>query len=316
MGHDVSDASPEAIQTVSRFLAEHGTTAFLAAAVYDPAALQTLHDVTRDGAEGAALLGVYLEGPFINPAKRGGVPAAAIRPPSERLLTEILQSYEGSLRMMTVAPEMPGALPLIPILRRAGVIPALGHSDAPLAVALEAERHGARHLTHLFNAMSGLHHREPGLAALVAASDDVTAEITADGVHVHPTMLRLAMRLAGHPPRLALITDCVRPTGLPDGDYAHLGRPMRLTGTRAALLDGTLVGSVITLRQAIVNAVRDGDAPLADAVYMSTLLPATILGIQREYGHLDAGARADLLLLDREFAVASVYVAGTLRYGR
>ncbi len=315
-GYDVGDSNPTAIQTISHFLIRHGVTAFLGAAGYDEPALRVLDEMTRIGTDGAELLGIYLEGPFINPEKRGGIPADRIRPPAQHTLDQILSSLGRSLRVMVVAPELPGALDMIPQLRAAGIVPALGHSSATLDQGHLAAALGATHLTHLFNAMSGLHHREPGLAALIFDHPEATAEIVVDGVHIHPSMLRLITSLPQPSSHLALITDSVRPTGLPDGDYTHMGRPMRLSGNRAALLDGTLVGSTLTLDRAIANTVQLCNLPPQQAIHMATLLPAKILGLERERGQLTRGTRADLAILNPDLTVETAYLAGALKFSR
>jgi len=316
IGHDVGDGDPAAIQAISRFLTRHGVTGFLGAAGYDETALRVLDETTRTGTDGAELLGIYLEGPFINPEKRGGIPADRIRPPDRKILDQILMTIGRSLRVMVVAPELPGALDMIPQLRAAGIVPALGHSSATLDQGHQAAALSATHLTHLFNAMSGLHHREPGLAALIFDHPEITAEIVADGIHIHPSMLKWITNLPQLSPHLALITDSVRPTGLPDGDYTHMGRPMRLSGNHAALLDGTLVGSILTLDHAIANAVQRCGLPLQQAIHMATLLPAKILGLERERGRLIPGARADLAILNPDLTVEATYLAGILKFSR
>ncbi|MBN1586601.1 MAG: N-acetylglucosamine-6-phosphate deacetylase [Candidatus Omnitrophica bacterium] len=310
LGHDVADKNPKGIEKISRHFCAHGTTAFVAALCYDPEALRSLRETCRKGVSGAQLLGLYSEGPFINPAKRGGIPEQSVLAADPAQLQSILGELQDSLLLMTLAPEIPGAMDLIPLLRQAGVVAAQGHSDASLETAREAAGRGATHLTHLYNAMSGLHHREPGLAALPFDRADVTAEITADGVHVHPAILRLSLRAQFDPPNLALITDSVRPAGMPDGEYTHLGRPMRLQGTRAALLDGTLVGSVITQDQALARVVREAGVPLQKALYMASTLPAKILGLDHERGEIAAGKRADMVMLDEGLGVTGTILKG------
>ena len=293
-GADTMDAG-DAVQTLARQHARHGTTALLATTMTAPmgdieAALRALAPACTQRASGAArVLGVHLEGPYISPDKLGAQPAFA-RPPA---LAELLALHAiAPIRLVTVAPEVAGILAMIPALVEAGMRVQIGHSSATYEQAVQAMEHGASGFTHLFNAMSALHHRAPGAvgAALAHAQH---AELIPDLLHVHPGAIRAALRAI---PGLFCVTDATAAAGMPDGDY-RLGRQTVtkcLGGVRLA--DGTLAGSTLTMDQALRNLVAIG-LPLAEASARVSRHAADYLRLP-ERGRLAPGAFADLVLLD------------------
>ena len=297
-----------AVQTLARLHARHGTTALLATTMTAPlaeieAALQALAPACAQRQPGAArVLGVHLEGPYISPDKLGAQPAFA-RPPS---LDEILALHAiAPIRLVTLAPEVSGMLALIPALVEAGIRVQIGHSDASYEQAVAAMAQGASGFTHLFNAMSALHHRAPGVAG-AALAHGLHAELIPDLLHVHPGAIRAALRAI---PGLFCVTDATAAAGMPDGAY-RLGLQTVhkcLGGVRLA--DGTLAGSTLTMDQALRNLVAIG-LPLADAAARVSSHAADYLGLA-DHGRLAVGARADFVVLDATtLQLTGVFIEG------
>lgn len=307
-GADTMDAG-SAARTLARMHARHGTTALLATTMTAPladieAALTALAPAIAQREKGAArLLGVHLEGPYISPDKLGAQPAFA-RPPS---LAEVAALHAiAPIRLVTLAPEVSGMLTLIPALVGLGLRVQIGHTAASYEQALEALDAGASGFTHLFNAMSTLHHRAPGVAGAALAHGQ-NAELIPDLLHVHPGAIRAALRAI---PGLFCVTDATAAAGMPDGDY-RLGRQTVtkcLGGVRLA--DGTLAGSTLTMDQALRNLVAIG-LPLAEASARVSTQAARYLGVDRERGSLRTGAMADIVALDaRTLELKQVWVEG------
>ena len=279
---------------LSRALARRGVTGFLATAIAAPAR-ELLPLLAPVGTDGARCLGTHLEGPWLSTVHAGAQPRAALTAPDLAVLDQLIEA--GPPAMITRAPELPGGLEAVAKASAAGVVVALGHSGASYAHAASAVVAGARHVTHCFNAMRPLHHREPGLAGAALDLPDVTVEVIADGVHVHPAVVRLMWRACG-PARLCLVSDAV--------DVA-------LPGTEAAQLDdGTLAGSRIGLDQAVRNCVGWG-IPLADALTMASVTPASVLDCT---SGIVVGRAADLTVLDDDLHVVMTIVGGRVVWER
>lgn len=301
-GADVLDGTTEALRTISRALARTGTTAFVAAtAPRDDGGghghLRAAARLAGRPLDGATLLGVHLEGPFIDPGTRGGLPAGAVDEPSPGALDALLEAADGALRIMTVAPEVPGVLPLVEELGRLGVVPSLGHSSAGLEEVEAGFDAGIRHVTHLFNAMAGFHHRAPGPLPAIHGREDVTAEIIADGVHVDPRAVAWAYRLLGRE-RLACVSDGVRAVGLPDGRYRYGGRPFEARDGAARYPDGTLIGTAVGMAEILRRFRSFTGCGLRAAVDACSRIPARIVGLGDRKGSLGAGMDGDVVLLD------------------
>ncbi|CAM3581722.1 N-acetylglucosamine-6-phosphate deacetylase [Hydrogenibacillus schlegelii] len=277
-----------------------------------PEAIEQAGD--RAAEAGAALLGVHLEGPFLHPARAGAHPVEALRAPALAAFRRLNEAAGGRIRLITMAPELPGALELIPELVREGVVVSVGHTDADYETVVAAADRGARHITHVFNAMRPLHHRAPGALGAALVDDRLTVELIADGVHVHPALFRLVFRAKGTE-RVVLITDGIRAKGRPDGVYELGGREVTVRCGRATLADGTLAGSVLRMNEALKHLV-DAGIPLVEAVRAATLNPARALGLDGERGALLPGRLADVVLLDASFAVRMVWVRGRLAHIR
>jgi N-acetylglucosamine-6-phosphate deacetylase len=305
-----------AIEAASAALVRNGTTAFLPTSVAWPAAelgervSGLAAAISAGGFSGAAPLGLHLEGPWINPAAAGAQPEDGIRPFDAREGADVLARGEGAIRMVTFAPEVQGADDLLVALLQRDVVGALGHSHASAAQAEAAVVRGARHVTHLFNAMGAVHHREPGLAGFALGEERLTCDLICDGAHVHPAMVRVAARAKGD--RLVLITDRIDP---PDGSAASFGSgDVTSEGDAYRLGDGRLAGSRVTLDRAVRNARAFAGLSALAAVACATLHPARVLGIENERGTLRTGARADLAVLDASGEVAQTWVGGRCIY--
>lgn len=320
-GFSVTDGREENLRGLARMHAEHGTTGLLLTPPVVAGEWQYLLPVLAAACGrktgGAAFLGVHAEGPFLNPSRIGGLPPSGIHPPDRALLDEILELTGGRLVEMTIAPELPGALDLILTLARNGVVVSLGHSDATLMDALRAVDHGASHVTHFFNAMRPIHHREPGLAGAALFSPDLSVEIIPDGFHVHPWMMGLVLQNKTVF-RTCLVTDAMAMAGLPDGEYESLGMHVRLDRGRLSL-DGqpeTLAGSVLTMDRAVANMVNMVGVGIADAAAMASSSPAAVLGLEDRKGRLEPGYDADVTVLDRVYGAAATVVGGEVVFLR
>ncbi len=325
-GGDVMDASPESLEKMSRFLVRHGITGFYATTVTASrsATLAAVENAARyveasrpgnceNSAAGARVLGVHLEGPFLSPEFPGAQNPAFIRPASLEEFEELLAA--GPVRMITLAPEEPGADALIRMALEAGVRVVLGHTAATFEEASEAIDAGVSQATHTYNAMAGLHHRRPGALGATLSDDRIYAQLIADGVHVHPAAMRILGRCKG-PTRTLLISDAIGAAGMPEGRY-EMGRlPVIVKDGACRLEDGTLAGSVLTLDAALKKFMSATGWPLVQAWPTTSLSQAQAMGIDREVGRIRADARADLTLLDGEAQVVATVVGGRLAYLR
>lgn len=314
-GADVGP-DPASLDTLARRLPETGVTAFLPTAISWPAErygafCEVLEGLSSD-MRGARILGAHIEGPFLAPARKGAHDPANLRPVDLGLLREILSSRQVSL--MTLAPELPGALDAIGVLSEEGVVASAGHTDATYEEMLRALDAGLKMGTHLYNAMSPLQHRAPGAVGALLTDNRARAGIIADGVHAHEGALRVAYRARGSQ-GLALVTDAMEAAGMPPGEYELSGRLVRLQDGAVRLPDGTLAGSALTMDQAVRNAADILRIPQEEAVRMATQTPADILGLANK-GRISAGADADLTLLGPDGAVLETIVAGETVYRR
>jgi N-acetylglucosamine-6-phosphate deacetylase len=261
------------------------------------------------------VLGLHLEGPFIAPERKGMIQPDCLGPVREQTLTELLRLCGGELRMLTIAPELPGALAMIRRLSAQGVVASFGHSAADYVQTAAGLKAGMRHATHLFNAMPPLHHRAPGPVPALLERREVTLQVIPDGVHLHPAILRLLAGLVG-PERVVLITDGLQAMGLEDGAYTYNRQPIVVSGGTARALDGTLVGTTLGMNRLIQRYHGFAGCPLAQAVRAASFNPACVLGIQRRTGSLESGKSADLALLNPDFTVWKTWKRGRLIYGQ
>jgi len=310
--HDTMDASPAALQGMSRFVAQHGVTAFLAATMSSPTeplvrALMNVRAMMGEGLGGAQLLGAYVEGPYLSPSKAGAHDPAALRQAVRREVEAILQT--GAARAVVLAPELPGAMDAIRRFVDAGVVVSLGHTSASYEQMVAAAEAGASLVTHLFNAMAPLHHREPGPVGAALTTPSLTCELIADLVHLHPAILRLALKVKGAS-HIALVTDAMRGAGLPDGRYELGGLPVVVAEGSARLADGRLAGSVLTMERAVANMADVAGLSLEEAWVMGSAVPARVLSLDHRKGSIAEGMDADLALLAPDGAVQATIVGG------
>ena len=311
LGCDVMDAAPAALRTMAHYFAQHGVTSWLPTTMSASreAIVEVLDAVAAcpQPPDGAQHLGVHVEGPYLNSAWRGAQALAALRLPDPQEYGAWLRS--GVVRLITLAPELPGADRLIDAGRRLGIEFAIGHSGADYETVLAAVERGLGQATHTFNGMAGLHHREPGTLGAVLDDDRILAQLIGDGLHVHPAMIRLLLRAKGHESVL-LISDAMRATGLGDGDFELGGQAVTVRGGAARTLDGALAGSTVTLDEILRRVMRYARLRLAQALPMASAVPAAALGLAGRKGTLQPGADADLILLDDEAQVRLTMVAG------
>ena len=319
-GFPLITSNPEEVRSYASWAPSRGVTAFLATIVSrTPAdampAIRAAAEVAGAPADGAEVLGLNLEGPFVSPGRRGALPASWVTAPDAGAFRRLLESCANRLRLMTVAPEITGALDLIKAATEAGVRVSLGHTDAGYDVALQGFRTGASHVTHAFNAMRSLHHRDPGVIGAALDSPGVTIEVIADGVHLHPATVRLLVTAFG-PGRVALVTDAVTPAGLETGVFRLGGEEARLESGRVTLPDGTIAGSAATMDSVVANVVCWGIATLAEASQMASAVPAHVAGVAGRKGRLAPGYDADIVALSDDFRVSATWVRGRLAHGR
>jgi N-acetylglucosamine-6-phosphate deacetylase len=311
-GADFMDADERANERILRFHARHGTTALaattLSAAPQDlQAAIAAIARSAQVPGEGAEICAIHLEGPYINRDRAGAQDPASIRKPDPQEVGALLALAPHMKWRMTIAPEIEGARELIERYREQ-ITFSIGHTAAGYAEAVEALEWGASHFTHLFNAMSGLHHRDPGVAGAALTSSQATAELIADGIHVHPAVLRLAV--LSMPQRIALITDAMRACGLAEGCYKLYHHDVTVDGGAARLSDGTLAGSLLRMDHAVRNMVHLAGLPLEAVLPLATEVPARLLGVADRKGKLAEGYDADVVVLSPELLVERVFVRG------
>ena len=310
----LSHVTDVAVTRVRRYLASTGVTAFLPTLITSPLSHleRALRSWQRLMAQPGAprILGIHLEGPYLNRQFKGAHPPRYLRAPDARHAAALLDAAPGAVRLVTLAPELPGAAGVIRVLRERGCIVAAGHTAATYEQAQAAFGAGVTLVTHLFNAMRPVHHRDPGIVIAALEHPQVDISLIADFIHVHPAMVRLAVQLKKE--RVALITDAIAAAGS-SRRVTRLGtRTVRVTDV-PRLPDGTIAGSVLSMDAALRHAVSVG-VSLRDAVLMVSAIPARVLG-RNDLGRIEAGKPADLVVLTREFRVRSVYTAGELTYG-
>jgi N-acetylglucosamine-6-phosphate deacetylase len=309
-GGSYTTASAEDARRAAALHRRHGTTSTMASVVTAPleemaGAVRTLAGLVAEG----VLAGIHLEGPWLNPIRCGAQSPRDMRTPDPAELERLLAPGDGAVRMVTLAPELPGGLELVGRAAEAGLVVAVGHSDATATEAQEAFAAGATHVTHLFNGLRPLHHREPGVAGAALAHPAVTCELICDGVHVHDVAVALAARAAGAE-RLLAITDAMAAAGMGDGTYSLGPMTVVVRGDVAELEDGSsLAGSVLTMDRAFQRLVREVGLSVEQTVAMTAGTPARVLGLD-DVGAVAPGRRADLVVLDDALELRAVMAAG------
>jgi N-acetylglucosamine-6-phosphate deacetylase len=316
-GRDVMEGSNEALSTVARTVAKRGTTSMVATTV-----TAAPDDIVRS-VEGIAnfitnqhqsedpraeVLGIHYEGPFISTVRRGVHPKEWVTLPNRKLLDRMVTAAAGNARILTIAPELLGAMPCIDAARSAGIVVAMGHTDATYEQARAAIAHGAHHAVHVYNAMRPFSHRDSGVIGAVLTSPEVSAELIADGVHVEEAAMRVLLQAKGVN-CVILVSDGISATGMPDGQYSLGKFDVNVVDGVARNAEGNLAGSTLTLDRALRNIVRMGWS-LGDTVRMLTANPAKLLGLEFKKGALRTGADADIVLLNEALEITNVWARG------
>jgi N-acetylglucosamine-6-phosphate deacetylase len=314
-GHDVMEATPDALTTIGRFLASRGTGSFLATTVTAPLdmTLRSLEGlaklIAQPPAHGSARpLGIHLEGPFLSHSKRGVQPAEHLLKPDVATFDKMFDAAEGHVRLMTLAPELPGATELAAHAVKRGVRVSMGHSNATAAETRAAIAAGATSATHTFNAMRPLDHREPGILGAVLTDDAIFAELICDGIHSTPEIARLWWRAKGAD-RAILVTDAMSAAGMPDGEYQLGGFAVQVADGRA-MRDGVLAGSVLTLDRALANCIAFTGATVDDSLRLLTTNPASMTGLSDRAGRVAVGSPANLVAVSSKGELLATFLDG------
>jgi N-acetylglucosamine-6-phosphate deacetylase len=317
-GSSLITTDPEQIRSYARWVVRRGVTSFLATVCADSVdagidCARAVSSATGSVEGGANVLGLNLEGPFVSPDRSGALPHDWLAKPDLQLLGKLLAAAGGTLRLMTVAPELLAADAVVEEALKGGVSIAVGHTDATYDQAVRAFAAGASHVTHAFNAMRPMHHREPGPIGAALDAAGVTVEVIADGVHLHPAAVRMLVQAFGAG-RICLVTDGVRPAGLKDGAFEVGGAVARLDRGSIRLPDGTIAGSAATMDSLVRNVVTWSIVDAGGAVRMASATPAVAIGLGNSKGVIEAGYDADIVALDPDLRVVRTWVAGNLVY--
>ena len=316
LGKDVCDGSVESMKTICEGIVKNGVTGFLPTTMTVSMdviikALETCRSLMEESKtwNGTTILGVHAEGPFINTKKKGAQNPEYILVPS----AEFVKEYADVIRIISLAPEMDENFKEISKMRKeTDVVVSMGHTDADYDTAMASTNVGVRHATHLFNAMSPLAHRNPGVVG-AALNSDVTVELIVDTFHVNPALYNMVYKLKGD--KLCFITDCLPAGGLPEGEYTLGGQKFVSKGIECRLPDGTIAGSILALNKGVWNVYTNSDIPLYECVNCASLNPANAIGIGNKKGSLEVGKDADIIITDCEFNVEKTIIGGTVRYG-
>jgi len=313
-GADVMDGEYEALKKIAVTHSRFGTTSFVPATMTMSKekiikSLDNIRLTKQKGTGAAEILGINLEGPFISSEKKGAQKEENIKKASQQEFLEYNSAAGNLIRLVTIAPEMPGALEFIRWLHQQGIIVAVGHSNATYQQTLEGIQAGISHVTHVFNAMRGVHHREPGVAGAALTFPDLTVEMIADGIHLHPVILKLLTQVIGNE-KLILVTDAMRAAGFKAGTYDLGGQEVTVAQGEARLADGTLAGSVLTMEKAVKNMVTKAGVSLLNALQMASYNPAKCLGLHGKKGSLEQGKDADIVILNMDLEADLTMVSG------
>ena len=315
LGADVSDGDADGIRKMAKGIIENGVTSWCPTTMtISKKEIEDAFDAVRKVAKsdeyyGARILGVNSEGPFINSAKKGAQAEEHILRPD----ADFIEKHSDIVKLFTVAPEVDGAAECIEkVSKNTDVLISMGHTDATFDEAMSGIEKGVSYTTHLFNAMTALSHRSPGVVGAALASDNVSVELIADTFHVNKGLFGLIAKIKGD--KLCLITDCIRAGGMSDGDYTLGGQPVHKEGIKCLMNDGTIAGSVLNLNNAVYNLYENSSLELYEAVNCASLNPATALGEDKEIGSLEVGKRADIIIADEKFNIITTILGGEIRY--
>ncbi|WP_223701208.1 N-acetylglucosamine-6-phosphate deacetylase [Sutcliffiella deserti] len=319
-GADMMDSTPDALRKMTSILPQEGITSLLATTITQEEkeisnslanVVKFMKSQPRLGE--AEILGVHLEGPFISPKKAGAQPVSHIQHPSQKLFERWQTIADGNIKVVTMAPEEQGGLEFIKHAVSQGVVVSIGHSDATFETVEQAVTLGASHVTHLYNQMRGLHHREPGVVGAALSINDIYVEIICDGIHVHPQVVKATYNAKGSE-KMILITDSMRAKWLEDGNYDLGGQEVTVTSNTALLKDGTLAGSVLKMDEALRNFLDFTGASLLEGIKVASENPAKRLGVFNRKGSIRVGKDADFIILDNKNEVTMTFCRGELSY--
>ena len=312
-GADVCDGTPEALNTISEYLLSNGITSFCATTM--SLSIERLRGIMKNigdnaaNVKGARIVGVNMEGPYFSKAKCGAQDPDVMHSPDEAEVEELDKNANGMIKLVDLAPELDGAMDFIKKMSGGKYVLSTAHTSSDYETAMEAYKNGARHATHLYNAMTGFTHREPGVVGAVFDSkEEPTAELICDGIHIHPAVIRTTFKMLGAD-RVVLISDALPAGGMPDGEYTLGGSPIVVAGGIARTPGGALAGSTTTVYQCVKNCVSFG-IPFETAVKAATANPAKVIGMQEEIGSISEGKRADLLVLDKDMNIEMIILGG------
>lgn len=317
-GYDTMDSSYEALNEISKYLAQNGVTGFLPTTVTADwerikEAAKNIYKTKEKGVDGASIIGSYIEGPFITEKNKGAHPAKFIRRIDNKEIDDLIHEANGSIKVITIAPEKQDALELINNLNFKGIKVSIGHTNATFDETKCAVQNGANIAVHAFNGMRGLHHREPGVVGAVLTIDEIYAELIADFIHVHPEVIKILVKCKG-PDKISLISDCMRAGGLDDGEYKLGELEVIVKDSVPRLPSGELAGSTFKIINGIENMIKKVGVNPLDAVHMASWVPAKILGIDDEYGSIKEGKKANLTIIDDDYNVIMTIIDGNIVY--
>ena len=316
---DAMDGTNTALTTMAETLPKEGTTSFLATTMTQ--STEAIEEALRNAGEYmtnqkdnlAEVVGIHLEGPFIAPIRKGAQPLSYIIDPDVALFKKWQEIAQNQIKLVTLAPEQPNGLELTAALKESGVVASIGHSDATYEQVDQAIQAGSSHITHLYNGMRGLHHREPGVLGAAYLRDELFVEIIVDGIHSRPEMVKLAYNQITSN-RMILITDSLRAKGLKEGTYDLGGQPVNVNDTTATLADGTLAGSILKMNDAIKNMISFTNCTMEDIIKMTAENPAKQLQLFDRKGSIAVGKDADLVILNEDLDVEMTFCKGKIAY--
>lgn len=315
------DSTYEALKEISKFKAKNGCTGFLATTVTSSVeniieALQNISEYNKQSfEEGAEILGVHLEGPFINATQKGAQREDLIIPLSIEVMEKFIEKSDGLIKIVTYAPELDIDFKFTSFLNDNKIIPSVGHSFANYETIISAIRFGLKSSSHIFNQMKGIHHREPGTVGAILTEENLFAEIITDCIHVHPAIVNLLVRAKGVN-KIILITDAMRAAGLQDGIYDLGGLKVIVKNSEARLESGNLAGSTLVMSRAVKNMIEKMSISIEKSIRMASLNPAQLLGLDKDRGSLTPGKRADIVVLDNNLNVVYTIKEGRIIYSK
>ncbi len=309
-GSDTMEGTRESLENISRGLVKNGVTSFLPTTMTMERkniqkALINIKRMKKEGMKGARILGAHMEGPFISEKYKGAQAADNIINADLKLISD----FYDLIKIITIAPEIEGAKDFIENITAKGIVAATAHTAATYEEIKEAESWGLNHISHLFNAMTSLHHRRPGVVGAALTSDNLSTEIIADYIHIHPAVLKLLTQIKDSS-KIILVTDAMEAAGLRDGEYSLGGQKVYVKNREARLEDGTIAGSVLTMDKAVKNMLNASNLAVNEVINMATINPARKLNLEHKIGSIKEGLKADLVLLNKNFEVEKTFIAG------